>query len=364
MPEPKITELPALIEGLPQESRTLAGRIFDVSATMGRLVAPEEMRAWIETSFGAVEEVSEQRIVRVTNNTTLEGTLFNSLRASRPLDTGVEADLEEEIAKTKNDPFCNPETGTPADTFGRIHGKYSIAAANVAKYDAHHAVIIFDDHDPLALTPEKVSDYISVAMEWIRKVAEEDPEAKYPFLMWNCLWRAGGSIIHGHAQATVAKGSHYPKIERLRRDAKAYENDHGSNYFDDLVRVHEALGLDIPVGEGARAFASLAPVKEKELVVLGESLEDEAFQYAVGGLLESYVNDLGVSSFNVAFYVPPFSETEEDWSGFPVMCRIVDRGSPANRTSDVAAMELYAASVVASDPFEVARSLRIKNPET
>ncbi len=354
----KITKLPALIAELPEEERALARRIFDVSAAAGRLVPPEEMRVWIESSFGSVEAVAEQRIVRVTNKITLEGTLFNSLRASRPLDTGVESDLEAEIAKTENDPFCNPETGTPADVFGRVRGRHSITAANVAKYDAHHAVIVFDDHDPLKLTPEKVSDYISVAMEWSRKVMEESPESKYPFLMWNCLWRAGGSIIHGHAQVTVTSGSHYPKVERLRRDAVVYGKFHRSDYFEDLHRVHKSLGLDIFTSDAAYAFASLTPVKEKEVIILGKNLEDGAFKHAVGRLLRSYVNILGVSSFNVAFYIPPLSEVEEGWSDFPVMCRIVDRGSPSNRTSDIAAMELYAASVVASDPFEVARVLQ------
>lgn len=359
--ERKITEIPALIENLPERDRALANRILDVSASTGRLVAPEEMRAWIEKSFGSLEAVGEQKIVRVTNRFTLEGALFNSLRASRPLDTGVDTNLEKEISATKNDPFCHPETGTPADVFGRIRGENSITAANVAKYDAHHAVIVFDDHDPLGLTPEKVSDYISVAMEWSRKVMDEDLEAKYPFIMWNCLWRAGGSIIHGHAQATMAKGSHYPKIERLRRDAKAYENEHASNYFDDLIRIHETLGLEIFASGNASAFASLTPVKEKELVVIGECL-DEDFGNAVGGLLERFVRDLGASSFNVAFHMPPLAETEEDWENFPVVVRVVDRGSPQNRTSDIAAMELYAASVVASDPFEVARVMRNGSP--
>ena len=56
--------------------------------------------------------------------------------------------------------------------------------------------------------------------------------------------------------------------------------------------------------------------------------------------------------------MPPVAEVEEDWSGFPTVVRIVDRGDPANRTSDMGAMELYAASVVASDPFRVAEALR------
>ncbi|MGH3090026.1 MAG: hypothetical protein ACRDSJ_22320 [Rubrobacteraceae bacterium] len=365
----RITELSDLIAALPEKERALVGRIFDVSEATGRLVPPETMRAWIEDSFGSVEAVSEQRIVRVTNKITLEGTLFNSLRALRPLDTGVSVDLEEEIAATENDPFCDPESGTPADVFGRVRGKHSITAANVAKYDAHHAVIVFDDHSPLKLTPEKVSDYIEVGLSWHRKVLEEDPDFKYPFLMWNCLWRAGGSIIHGHAQVTATSGSHYPKVERLRRDVKSYKAEHSSNYFDDLCQAHEALGLRIPASGGTRAFANLTPVKEKEIILIGksgesgESLDDEEFKNSVGELLRSCVKDLGVSSFNVAFYIPPpISKAKEDWSGFPITVRVVDRGSPANRTSDIAAMELYAASVVASDPFEVARILRDDSP--
>ena len=348
-----ITDLPALVDALPAGERELARRILSVVAVTGRLDPPEGMRNWIEGSFGSVEAVREQRIVKVTNRVTLEGTLFNGLRASRPLDTGVGTDLEAEIEKTKGDPFCNPEKGTPADTFGRVRGEHSVTASNIAKYDGFHGIVVFDDHNPLHFTPEKVSDYISVGLEWGRKAREADPEARYLFLMWNCLWRAGGSIIHGHAQVTATRGMHYPKVERLRRAAASYGEEHRSNYFDDLYRVHESLGLGIPAPEGVRAFASLTPVKEKEVVILGSDLEDEALRRTVAGALKGYVERLGASTFNVAFYLPP-AGAEEDWSGFPVVVYLVDRGDPANRTSDVGAMELYAASVVATDPFEVA----------
>jgi hypothetical protein len=356
--EKKITELPALIENLPPEARAAAGRLFDVSATTGRLDPPEAMRAWIEKSFGSVDAVLEQRIVKVTNRVTLQGTLFNGLRASRPLDTGVSVDLEREIEATAGDPFCHPEEGTPADVFGRVRGEHAITASNVAKYDGFHGVVVFDDHNPLHLTPEKVSDYVSVGLEWCRRALEADPQARYPFLMWNCLWRAGGSIIHGHAQVTATRGAHYPKVEHLRRAAAAYEAEHGSDYFDDLHCAHDALGLAVPTEDGVRAFASLSPVKEKELVVIGRSPQDEHLRRTVGALLRDYVHSLGVRAFNVAFYMPPLAPTDEDWSGFPTVVHLVDRGSPANRTSDIGAMELYAASVVASDPFRVADRLR------
>jgi hypothetical protein len=356
--ERKITDLPNLIRALRPEDRAVADRIFDVGATIGRLDPPEAMRGWIEKSFGSVDAVREQRIVKVTNRVTLEGTLFNELRAARPLDTGVSVDLEREIEATAGDPFCRPEEGTPADVFGRVRGEHSVTASNVAKYDGFHGVIVFDDHNPLHLTPEKVADYVAVGLEWGRKALETDPEARYLFLMWNCLWRAGGSIIHGHAQITATRGTHYPGVERLRRAAASYAAEHRSDYFDDLHQVHEALGLDIPAEGDVRAFASLSPVKEKELVVIGESPEDETLRRTVGALLESYVRALGVRTFNVAIYMPPLVPVDEDWSGFPTVVYLVDRGSPANRTSDIGAMELYAASVVASDPFAVARTLR------
>jgi hypothetical protein len=357
-PERRITGLPALISTLPPEDRAAAERLFDVSATTGRLVPPKAMRAWIEKSFGSLDAVLEQRIVRVTNRVTLEGTLFNGLRASRPLDTGVSVDLEREIEATAGDPFCRPEEGTPADVFGRVRGEHAVTASNVAKYDGFHGVVVFDDHNPLHLTPEKVSDYISVGLEWCRRALQTDPEAKYPFLMWNCLWRAGGSIIHGHAQVTATRGAHYPKVERLRQAAASYKTEHGSDYFDDLYRVHDSLGLGISAADGVRAFASLSPIKEKEVVVIGGSPEDESLRRTVGALLRDYVEALGVRAFNVAFYMPPLVPTEEDWSEFPTVVHLVDRGSPANRTSDIGAMELYAASVVASDPFRVAEALR------
>src|SRR5919107_1957829 len=355
--ERKITGLPDLISDLSPTDRAIADRIFDVSSTTGRLDPPEAMYAWIEKSFGSADHVTAQRIVKVTNLITLEGTLFNGLRASRPLDTGVSLDLDREIAATEGDPFCHPKEGTPADVFGRVEGDHATTASNVAKYDGFHGVIVFDDHNPLHLTPEKVAGYVSVGLEWSRRVLEADPEARYPFLMWNCLWRAGGSIIHGHAQVTATRGSHYPKVERLRRIASAYKREHGSDYFEDLARVHASLGLAIPL-EGARTFASLSPIKEKELVVIGSEPRDESLSRAVGALLQGYVENLGVRAFNVAFYMPPLGPIQEDWADFPTVVYIVDRGDPSNRTSDMGAMELYAASVVASDPFRVAQALR------
>jgi len=354
----RIAGLEALVRGLPPEERSLFERLFEVVTTTGRLVVPEEMRPWVEGRFDSVGAVEEQRVVRVTDRVTLEGALFNELRASRPFDKQEGSDLRAEIDATRGDPFCAPERGTPEDVFGRVRGRHSVTASNVAKYDGFHGLIVFDEHDPLRFSPEALDDQIETALRWLGEAQKADPEAVYPFLMWNCLWRAGGSVVHGHAQVTATRGSHYPKVERLRRAALAYRVEHGSNYFDDLYRAHEALGLSFTGGadDVVRGFANLTPIKEKELVLLAPDA-GPPLRRLLGGVLAGYRDALGVSSFNVAFYLPPVVETGEDWSGFPVVVRVVDRGDPANRTSDVGAMELYAASVVSSDPFRVAEAL-------
>ncbi|MBM2826991.1 MAG: hypothetical protein HW403_1055, partial [Dehalococcoidia bacterium] len=50
------------------------------------------------------------------------------------------------------------------------------------------------------------------------------------------------------------------------------------------------------------------------------------------------------------------------WRGFPTIVRIVDRGDPSVRTSDMGAMELYACPVVSWDPFQVAAVLKDNIP--
>jgi hypothetical protein len=352
----RIADLEALAAALKPEERALFDRLFEVVTTNGRLVVPEEMRPWVEGRFGSVGAVEEQRVVRVTDRATLEGALFNGLRASRPFDKREGSDLRAEIDATRGDPFCDPERGTPEDVFGRVRGRHCVTASNVAKYDGFHGLVVFDEHDPLRFSPEALDDHVETALRWLGEARKADREAVYPFLMWNCLWRAGGSVIHGHAQVTATRGSHYPKVERLRRAALAYRAEHDSNYFDDLYRAHEALGLSFAGGE-VRGFASLTPIKEKELVLLAPDA-GPPLRRLLADVLAGYRDSLGVSSFNVAFYLPPVVETGEDWSGFPVVVRVVDRGDPANRTSDVGAMELYAASVVSSDPFRVAEALR------
>ncbi len=359
-----IAYLDELVATMPTAARSIFDRIFHVSTTIGQLDPPETMRQWIEGYFGSVEAVKSQHIIKITNLVTMEGSLFNELRASRPMEAKVSSDLEETIMSNLGDPFCKPLEGTPADSFGRVRGKHSITASNIAKYDGFHGVVVFDEHNPLVFSSEEVSDYMDTALAWARKAHDVDREARYFFFMWNCLWKSGASILHGHAQMTLSRDMHYARVEHLRRSALRYQETHGVNYFDDLYTVHKALGLTLENGH-TRILAYLTPIKEKEVLLISEEL-DQDLKDSIYKVLKGFVERLGVQSFNLALYHKPFdftqdrpiAEVEEDWSGFPVVVRIVDRGDPNNKTADIGAMELYAASVIASDPFRVAEALR------
>lgn len=348
----EIASLHAMVSSLPREEKEAFERIFDVSVSEGSLRPPESMKPWLAERFGSVESAMQQQIVRVANLVTMEEALFNPLRASRPLGRG----LGQASVHSGEDPLRDPLTTTPEDVFGRVEGKHCITAGNVAKYEAFHGVVVFNEPDPLQFTREQVIDYIDTGCRWAQEAHGVDPEASYFFFMWNCGERAGASLRHGHAQVMLGRRRHYSKIEHLRRAAWSYRDRYGRDYYEDLFHVHRSVGCGFE-RDGVRTMAYLSPVKEKETILmaprLGLSLKERIYE-----VLACFRDRMGVTTFNLALYLPPIAEVAEDWEGFPAMARLVERGDSRSLASDIGTMELYASSVVSSDPFEVARVLK------
>jgi hypothetical protein len=328
-------------------------RLYRVSTEEAKLSVPELMVPWVERQFGDVETVESQRIIRVMNKVTGEGTLFNGLRAQRPLQ--APPDSGPPTLDMGDDLLAKPLETTPEDPFGRVASEYGVTAANIAKYDALHSLVVFQEANPLAFTRQSLGAHLDLATRWVGRAHGWDPNACYPYIIWNCLWRAGGSLLHGHFQMALARGMHYSRIERLRADAEFYRHRTGANYFQDLAAVHLALGCGGHL-DGISVMAHLTPIRDKEVLVLAPRLDDGAVD-VVYRVLEAFRDILGVRSFNMGVVLPPVAPVAESWEGFPVMIRLVDRGSLENRSSDVAGMELFAESVVASDPFAVARTI-------
>ena len=350
-----VMRLDDIVAELSVEDRFAFEQVFHIAVTHGSLVPPESMEAWIEERFGSVDAVRDQKIIKVTNTVTLEGVLFNWLRSSRPIWTG-DASLEEELARVGSEPFDDPYSLTPEDTFGRVEGEWCVTASNIAKFDGYHGVIIFKEKHPLHFTREQIHDYLNTGERWAALAHREDPAAKYYFFLWNCLWRAGASLVHGHAQVLLGRDLHYAAIEHLRRSALMFEATNRKSYFDAFYNAHEMVGAAF-ARNGVRVIANLAPVKEHEVILMADDVSD-SLKDRIYDVLTCLRDRVGVSSFNLVLYRPPLAPTSESWDGFPVMVRIVDRGDPKTRTNDFGGMELYASSVIASDPLRLAQMLQ------
>jgi hypothetical protein len=343
---PAITDLPELVAALPHEIREAFNRIFDVEVVRGALKPPPEMLPWIQRQFGSIDRVTGQDLVKVINRFTQEGTVYNSLRALRPHQYRLQKEAIGVIEAGEQDPFARPLLYTTEDPFGRLEGKYCITAGNVAKYEGHHGVIIFDERDPLQFDREKVADYLDTGWRWAQRAHGYDPEACYYLFLWNSGGRAGASLRHGHAQ-----------VLQLRQAAASYKEQYGRNYFQELFTVHEALGLGWQTGE-VQVIAYLAALKQNEVMLLategGICLADGIYQ-----VLACFRDKMGVRSFNVGIAYPPFG-SNEGWDGFPVVARMLDRGDLTDLSSDIGAMEFYGANVVSSDPFITAEYLQMQ----
>jgi hypothetical protein len=363
----RIERLPELIGALPPEARAAAERLFAVSRTEGEVVPPPDMVPWVERTFGSVAAVRHQRIVRVTNRWTFEGAVFNPLRARRPgaggsSDEGALApELRARIEGALGDDFCDPEHRTPAESIGRIRGRHVVTAANVAKMDGWHTLLIFDRHDPLRIDRDLLSDLLDVAQTWIARVRERDAGACHCFLCWNCLWRAGASQVHGHAQLLLSHEMPQSKVALWAQAMQRYRVETGSGYFADLIGVHQALGLAGRDGAGVW-LASLTPIRDCGIDILLPAVGDpgmlplRSLAVPLARLLETMRMQMGVTAFNLAIFGPPLGGNPA-WEGFPLVARFVARGDPLATAADVAAMELFGSWVIASDPFAVARAL-------
>jgi hypothetical protein len=362
-----ITAIDKLVLAMSAEDRRRFDRMYDYVLSEAEVLPPKAMEAWIAGAFkylaktpeGVLKAIRRQPIVHVLNKWTGQATLFNAIRSQRPIEAKSDSDLDKEIENARAKcSFCRPQELTPANTFGRIGDK---TCANVAAYDGYHGLTIFEHHNPLRFrhgefSQAEIADLFKTSRAWAEKCHAEDAEARFFFLMWNCLWKAGASIIHGHAQMTVGRKFHYGKIDRLRRDAYAYGCANYASYFEDLVAIHHSLGLTTRWGS-VTALAHLVPCKEREIILVADKFENPDLPTALFKALRVFAAQ-DVKSYNVAVYMPPIGHPDANWNCFPTLVHLVDRGDPAAKTADVGAMEMYSSAVVSSDPFQVAQAMR------
>ncbi|RLJ00828.1 MAG: hypothetical protein DRP06_00970 [Candidatus Aenigmatarchaeota archaeon] len=340
----EITNLPELVNKLKKKDRELFNRFYSIKLSVGMLKVTPEMENFVKNRFKSIEKTENQKIVCINNKFTWEGNLFNELRSMRP--KPKTKFMPSELDNKENCLFCNIEKQTPLDIFGRIKGKHCITASNIAKYDKFHGLIIFKEHNPMKLKKTWLKDYLETAEKWFDQTDKSNKGMVNNFLIWNCLWRSSASIIHGHMQVTASE-TKYQKIIKLEEIYDQYKKKFKSDYFADLFKIHKNLGLGEKIGKSMVLYY-LTPIKEKEIIILSKEKKFSEMGGLIYGLIENYFR-IGVQSFNISI-----TNIKGYW-----MVRLVDRGSLENRNSDIGAMELYGNSVVAYDPFRLAKEIKI-----
>ena len=172
------------------------------------------------------------------------------------------------------------------------------------------------------MTQRRAADLLATAEAWAARVRERDPSARHLFLGWNCLWRAGASQVHAHAQVTLSRGWRQARVEGWRAAAERYHRETGGDYFADLAEAHRTLGLAAKIGPVAR-FALLTPAKEREIVLLAPA--DTGLSGIAAPLaqtLQVMLDSMGVQTFNVAIFGPPLGDVDERWAGFPLVSAV------------------------------------------
>lgn len=381
-PERTILNLPNLVDNLPSIQREVFHRIFDLDGDEAPVVyQTEEAKKKVAQLFG--RPVDTRQGLTVTNKVLDEETLANPLRASRPLQMNPDKlrTTQEVVAGYAKEPnnspdgcfFCHPETSTPQDPFGPVEGKMSMTVANAAAYSPWNSLVISKIHHPFEMTEEVFSDMVHTGNEWFQRLMEYDEARnrelrmersplRFPFIGWNGLFRGGGSIFHPHLQL-IARRKPMQQVENLRRRMRDYEVNYEYPYLDELAFCLRPLDLVSDVGDTAHIVFNPAAKKEKEVIVYsddGNCLPNGDLSRAIFQVTEWWTKRLGLTSFNMALYMPPLRTNVKqewgDWRNIFPFARVVERGLEGDRTSDFGNMEIYGSSVVASDPFKLAQS--------
>lgn len=371
-----IINLDKIVKDLNAGEKEIFNRVYGITTSTGQEEIPEsfvqKQLRWFgkegETPEQTLDRVKNQEVVRIYNKYTFEGASFNALRADRPIvgkgDPAIQEKVRAHIEEKIDDDFCSPLEFTASDVGipnGRIQGQHCMTASNSAKYDGVSGMVTFNEHDPLKFSLEQLSDYIGVAQEWSRAIHSTRQEFVYPVIGWNCLEKAAASQVHGHMQLLLGKDFHYADVEKLRKASQDYRTEHDRDYFEDLIKIYDALKLSWHNGE-ATVMAELTPKKEKGIMIVADDLNEDCVG-ATYNALRCFIDQMGVVSFNAAILMPPLDQ-REGWEDFPYIVRIVDRekitsATPTiNSTADIGVMELFVNNIISSDPYKVIEGIR------
>ena len=250
---------------------------------------------------------------------------------------------------------------------GRLERGESVLFPNLVPYSQYAAVAVFSQQHWLALngfTPQRLSDNLALAMDYVRKVHAFDPRAEHCAYNINYLYPSGGSLPHPHAQ--VYLDPRPTTLMRLQHEASfAYWTAHGRSYWEDLVESEQARGLRFVARVGRIAWlTAFAPIgfNEVRAVVSGcetffDLTDDDRNALATGiSRVLQWYELAGYNSFNLALYSGPLNNSR----GWRVHLAMITRTAmlPYYRSDAMHMERLHWEAAVDRSPEGIAADVR------
>ncbi|GLI67736.1 hypothetical protein VaNZ11_011938 [Volvox africanus] len=303
-----VFEVAQTVDSLVGSGAAALRRLYAFTAGTARCrVGPELSRKY------GMEPDNAQLVVSITNTATLEQAWYNEVRTRKPQTFKEDAAcLVDPTDGGRKCDFCNWQTLTAEDTWGRIERPHAVTGSNLFKYgEPAHGLVLFKHHDPLRFSRKQLGDFLAVSADWFTAAAVVHPDARHPFFIWNCGPRAGASQFHGHGQLMLTTLP-VPAQARLTQQSKLHAQAHpGTSIYHDMVQAHAAVGLARALGRGEDRcwiLAHLAPQKDMEVVLLGSSLTSPVFVAALHASLRALVDGLSVQTFNCGILNVPLGQ--------------------------------------------------------
>eukprot|EP00094_Tigriopus_californicus_P010730 TCALIF_10349-PA protein Name:"Protein of unknown function" AED:0.08 eAED:0.05 QI:109/1/0.5/1/1/1/4/0/419 len=339
-------------------------RIFQVEVLHGKLKVTDSFKhivqIWLGGKRDLYQQFLDQTILRITNRFTHLTTVFNPLRAARPLpkyDVDPLVYAKQIINRTKTGcNFCDFEHLTVREHFGSLETKLVALASNAFKLSDYHALIIPKNHNVLALTKQTINESLSLAQEWFGRVHLDVPDQTHPHLLFDAMPHAGASQVHPHFHAFLGKRGYLGQFNLLAAASKGYEVQFPSHSFIlDLIQSHFDLNLGVQVGS-AYMIASMDAHKDHEILIVGPNFGPD-FVEAFHTVYLAFRDVLGIYCFSSALVGPPLVASTESAS-LPAMLKIGARGNCQSSVNDVSSLELYMLYNVNTDPYQTIRAVR------
>ena len=302
--------------------------------------------------------VAEQHLVTARDRHFGPGAIFNPLRSNRFKQPSgpPAADVIEQQRLQDGCRWCEPSSQEFADDFGTVTslGGRICARANWARAAVVSGIVYGDArmHNLLRLSKNDFVGLFVAAEQYMRCAQRSMRDAGFFLAFMNGGPKSAAGVAHAHLQVVGRDDRHFGYAEQVRARCP-------SGYWSALESIHDDLGLRIYDGASA-AWVSIAPIKERDLVITSPTLElGASFIFRI--LQALY--DTGTNNFTLAAIPSPsYIAHSGDAQGFgdwpSVLWRLVDRGDMRARHSDTGGAELFGSAVIAADPWLVARALR------